>query len=72
MKCPNCQSRIFDVYEARGFTSKESPIKACDCGHVWRLIPLGNDSKRIDTIRQGSRIDIAHDQNAQSLSGNIT
>jgi hypothetical protein len=54
MKCPNCQNRNFDVYEARGFTSKESPIKECDCGHVWRVIPLGVDNRRIDTIRQGS------------------
>lgn len=53
MKCPNCQSRNFNVYDARGFTSKESPIKECDCGHVWRLIPLGGGYKRIDTIRQG-------------------
>lgn len=53
MKCPNCHSRKFDVYEARGFTSKQSPIKECKCGHVWRLIPLEGDDKRIDTIRQG-------------------
>jgi len=53
MKCPNCQNRKIDVYEARGFTSKESPIKECECGHVWRLIPLEGDNKRIDTIRQG-------------------
>jgi hypothetical protein len=61
MKCPNCQSRVFDVYEARGFTSKESPIKECECGHVWRLIPLGADKKRIDTMRQGRNINIGHD-----------
>ncbi len=53
MKCPNCQNRKIDVYEARGFTSKESPIKECSCGHVWRLIPLDGDNKRIDVIRQG-------------------
>jgi uncharacterized Zn finger protein len=54
MKCPNCQNREFDVYEARGFTSKESPIKECECGHVWRLIPLVGGNKRIDTIKQGN------------------
>lgn len=53
MKCPNCQNRKIDVFEARGFTSKESPIKECVCGHVWRLILLDGDNKRIDTIRQG-------------------
>lgn len=53
MKCPNCQNRKIDVFEARGFTSKESPIKECACGHVWRLIPLEGDNKRIDTIREG-------------------
>jgi hypothetical protein len=61
MKCLNCQSRIIDVYEAPGYTSKESPIKECDCGHVWRLIPLGGENKRIDTIRQGGNIDICLD-----------
>ena len=55
MKCPNCQNRKIDVYEARGFTSKESPIKECECGHVWRLIPLEGDNKRIDIIRQGRK-----------------
>ena len=55
-KCPNCHSRKFDVYEARGFTSKESPIKECECGHVWRLVPLGGDQKRIDIIKQGSNV----------------
>ena len=57
MKCPNCQSRVFDVYEARGFTSKESPIKECACGHVWRLIPLGGGNKRIDTMKQGRKVE---------------
>jgi uncharacterized Zn finger protein len=56
MKCPNCQNRNFYVYEARGFTSKESPIKECDCGHVWRVIPLGGDNRRIDTIMQGRAV----------------
>jgi hypothetical protein len=60
MKCPNCHNREFDVYEARGFTSKESPIKECECGHVWRLIPLKGCNKRIDTIKQGGNIDIPH------------
>ena len=55
MKCPNCQSRTFDVYEARGFTSKESPIKECECGHVWRLIALEGGNKRIDTLKQGRK-----------------
>jgi uncharacterized Zn finger protein len=59
MKCPNCQNREFDVYEARGFTSKESPIKECECGHVWRLIPLAGSNKRIDTIKHGEFIDIS-------------
>jgi hypothetical protein len=54
VKCPNCQNRNIDVYEARGFTSKESPIKECECGHVWRLIPLDGENKRIDVIRQGA------------------
>ena len=58
MKCPNCQSRNFNVYEARGFTSKESPIKECDCGHVWRVIPLGGGNRRIDTIRQGTLLNL--------------
>jgi len=53
MKCPNCQNRKIDVYEARGFTSKESPIKECTCGHVWRLIPIDENSSRIDVIKQG-------------------
>jgi hypothetical protein len=53
MKCPNCQNRDFNVYEARGFTAKESPIKECDCGHVWRVIPLGEGKRRIDIIREG-------------------
>jgi uncharacterized Zn finger protein len=55
MKCPNCQNRKIDVFEARGFTSKESPIKECECGHVWRLVPLDGDNKRIDIIRQGRK-----------------
>jgi uncharacterized Zn finger protein len=55
MKCPNCKNRKIDVYEARGYTSKESPIKECECGHVWRLIPLGGDKHRIDIIKQGKR-----------------
>jgi uncharacterized Zn finger protein len=61
MKCPNCQNRDFYVYEALGYTSKQSPIKECNCGHVWRLIPLGGDNKRIDTIRQGKNIEISND-----------
>ena len=56
MKCPNCQNKKIDVYEARGYTSKESPIKECDCGHVWRFIPLEGDKKRIDIIRQGKDV----------------
>lgn len=58
MKCPNCQNRKIDVYEARGFTSKESPIKECKCGHVWRLVPLEEGNKRIDLIRLGEKIDV--------------
>lgn len=61
MKCPNCKSRTFNVFEARGYTSKDSPIKECDCGHVWRLIPLPNDKKRIDTIRQGRNVKLEND-----------
>ena len=57
MKCPNCQNRKIDVYEARGYTSKESPIKECECGHLWRLIPLGGGKHRLDIIKQGKRID---------------
>jgi len=57
VKCPNCKSRKFDVYEARGFTSKQSPIKECECGHVWRLIPLDDNTHRIDTIKEGEKID---------------
>jgi uncharacterized Zn finger protein len=53
MKCPNCQRREFTVYEARGFTSKESPIKECECGQVWRLIPIDGGNNRIDIIKQG-------------------
>jgi len=60
MKCPNCQSRTFDVYEARGFTSKQSPIKECECGHVWRIIPI-DGVNRIDTIKQGGNISISLD-----------
>jgi len=61
MKCPNCQNRNIDVYEARGYTSKESPIKECDCGHVWRLIHLGGVRQRIDVIRHGrNTIDTRH------------
>jgi len=56
MKCPNYKNRKNDVYEARGFTSKESPTKECESGHVWRLIPLEGDNKRIDIIRQGKII----------------
>jgi uncharacterized Zn finger protein len=59
MKCPNCNSKEFNVYEARGYTSKQSPIKECECGHVWRLIPLEGGKKRIDIIRQGKTIDIS-------------
>lgn len=55
MKCPNCQNRKIDVFEARGFTSKESPVKECTCGHVWRLIPLEGGNKRVDVIRQGKK-----------------
>ena len=58
MKCPNCQNRKIDVYEARGYTSKESPIKECECGHLWRLIPLGGGKHRLDIIKQGREIDI--------------
>jgi hypothetical protein len=58
MKCPNCQNRKIDVYEARGYTSRESPIKECECGHVWRLIPLGEGKHRLDIIKQGKKIDI--------------
>jgi uncharacterized Zn finger protein len=53
MKCPNCKGRHIDVHEARGFTSKESPIKECECGHIWRVIPISNNKQRIDVIRQG-------------------
>jgi uncharacterized Zn finger protein len=56
MKCPNCQNRKIDVYEARGFTSKGSPIKECDCGHVWRVVILDEENKRIDTIKQGDKL----------------
>lgn len=56
MKCPNCQNRKIDVYEARGFTSKESPIKECDCGHVWRVVILDGENKRIDIIKQGDKL----------------
>lgn len=56
MKCPNCQSRNVDVYEAHGFTSRYSPIHECECGHVWRLVPLVGGSIRIDTIKQGKAI----------------
>jgi uncharacterized Zn finger protein len=67
MKCPNCQNRKIDVYEARGFTSKESPIKECECGHVWRLIPLDGDEKRIDIIRQGANMTVSlHKQHKQT------
>jgi hypothetical protein len=59
MKCPNCQNRKIDVYEARGYTSRESPIKECDCGHLWRVIPLGGGKHRLDIIKQGKKIDIA-------------
>ena len=45
------------MYEARGFTSKQSPIKECECGHVWRLIPLDDNTHRIDTIKQGEATD---------------
>lgn len=62
MKCPNCQNRKIDVYEARGFTAKESPIKECVCGHVWRLVPLEGDNKRIDIIRQGKLVSINKNQ----------
>jgi hypothetical protein len=62
MKCPNCHSRNFDVFEARGYTSKQSPIKECECGHVWRLIPLEDGGKRIDTIRQGKCPDLTEKQ----------
>ena len=53
MKCPNCQNRKIDIYEAHGYTSKESPIKECICGHVWRLVPVKGDKYRIDIIKQG-------------------
>jgi hypothetical protein len=50
MKCPNCRNRKIGVYEAQGFTSIGSPIKECDCGYIWRLIPLGDGKQRIDVI----------------------
>jgi transcriptional regulator NrdR family protein len=59
MKCPNCQSNEFQVYESRGFTSQKSPIKECDCGHVWRLVPLHDDSFRIDVIKHGGEVTIS-------------
>lgn len=53
MKCPNCQSRKFSVYEARGFTAKQSPIKECDCGLVWRIVPSrGFGADKIDIIKE--------------------
>jgi hypothetical protein len=58
MKCPNCQNRKIDVYEARGYTSRESPIKECECGHLWRVIPLGGGKHSLDIIKQGNKIDI--------------
>jgi len=60
MKCPNCSNRKFDVYEARGFTAKQSPIKECECGEVWRLVPDG-DKMRVDVIRQGKKPDVKND-----------
>jgi hypothetical protein len=53
MGCPNCLNRKYDVYEARGFTSKESPIKECECGHIWRVIPLAENNIRTDVMRHG-------------------
>ncbi len=52
MKCPNCDNRNIDVYNAQGFTSVESPIKECECGHVWRLVPLRGGKHKIDIIKQ--------------------
>lgn len=52
MKCPNCFNRKIAVYEASGFTSKDSPIKECSCGHVWRIVREGR-KHRIDVIKQG-------------------
>lgn len=52
MKCPNCQSKKFDVYEAPGFTSVSSPINECECGYVWRVKPLGYNMHNIDIIKQ--------------------
>jgi len=54
MKCPNCQNRVIDIYEAQGFTSMASPIKECECGHVWRLIPLRGGRIKIDVIKGNS------------------
>jgi hypothetical protein len=53
MKCPNCKNRNINVYEAGGYTSKESPIKECECGHVWRVVRIDGHRHRIDTIKQG-------------------
>lgn len=56
MKCPDCGSRKLNVYEMRGFTSKESPIKECDiCGLVWRLVFQSDSSLRLDIIARGGR-----------------
>lgn len=54
MKCPNCHNRDIDIYEAGGFTSRESPVKECLCGHVWRVVPECNGKCRIDVIKQGN------------------
>ncbi len=52
MKCPNCDNRKIEVFNAQGFTSVESPIKECECGHVWRLVPLRGGKHKIDIIKQ--------------------
>jgi uncharacterized Zn finger protein len=58
MKCPNCGNREFYVHEARGFTAKESPIKECDCGLVWRIVPRkGEGADRIDIIKEAPKRD---------------
>lgn len=54
MKCPNCHNRDIEIYEASGFTSRESPVKECLCGHVWRVVPALYGKNRIDVIKQGN------------------
>ncbi|NTW27457.1 MAG: hypothetical protein HGA36_03965 [Candidatus Moranbacteria bacterium] len=55
MKCPNCESRVFEVYEAGGYVSG-NPIKECGCGHIWRILPARIEEERIDVIRQGKPV----------------